>query len=247
MVFGMLIAIGSKTGGILQDYSTFLAYVLSAGGTLLVVMRFKKIKHPDENTFYNQKFSTSTFLISVALILAVIIATEPLTNLIPMPEIFKKMLNEMFSKTFPAFLTAVIAAPILEEMIFRGIILEGLLKNYNPFKAIIITNLLFGIAHMNPWQFVGAFIIGIFISWIYMKTRSIILPILMHFINNLTSYLLIYFTSELPTDITLKNLLGSNTLYITLILLSILIIVLFVVYQKKLIPSTSGQNVHQNQ
>ncbi len=242
MVFGMLIAMGTISQGILQDYSTFLGYVLAAGGTLLIVLRFKKLKNPEEQLFHNKKVRPSTTTISIILILAVIITIEPLTNLIPVPDIFKEMMREMFSKTFPAFLTAVIAAPILEELIFRGIILEGLLRNYNPLKAIVVTNLLFGIAHMNPWQFVGAFLIGIFISWIYMKTRSIILPVLMHLANNLLSYLLIYFSSESPFDITLKKMLGSSALYILILSFSALTVILFIIYHKKLIPSNPNHS-----
>lgn len=45
----------------------------------------------------------------------------------------------------------VIAAPVLEELIFRGMMLEGLLKKYSPVTSIIISSILFGVAHLNPW------------------------------------------------------------------------------------------------
>lgn len=80
----------------------------------------------------------------------------------------------------------VITAPILEELLFRGIILNGLLSKYkkNYKKAIIISALIFGIAHLNIPQGVNAFIIGIIIGGIYYCTGSMKLSIFAHFINN---------------------------------------------------------------
>lgn len=80
----------------------------------------------------------------------------------------------------------VITAPILEELLFRGIILNGLLSKYkkNYKKAIIISALIFGIAHLNIPQGVNAFIIGIVIGGIYYCTGSMKLSIFAHFINN---------------------------------------------------------------
>ncbi|MBO3445617.1 CPBP family intramembrane glutamic endopeptidase [Clostridium sp. CCUG 7971] len=80
----------------------------------------------------------------------------------------------------------VITAPILEELLFRGIILNGLLSKYkkNYKKAIIISALIFGVAHLNIPQGVNAFIIGIVIGGIYYSTGSMKLSIFAHFINN---------------------------------------------------------------
>ena len=201
ILFGMLPAIGNLAKNkFFQDLLMLFSYVLAAGGTVLIAIRIKKVQHPDSVLLINKIPRISTYILSVILTLAVIIVLEPLnelvTRLLPMPEQMQQLFNELFSPTFPAFLTAVIAAPILEEMIFRGVILEGFLRNYNPVKAILIVNLMFGLAHLNVWQFVGAFMVGIFISWVYWKTRSLSLAILIHMVNNMVSYLAIYFSSK---------------------------------------------------
>lgn len=77
-----------------------------------------------------------------------------------------------------------IVAPIFEEIIFRGIILEQLDRKYGIIKSIIFSSLLFGIMHLNIHQGVNAFFIGIITGFIYIKTNSLLLSIFLHFANN---------------------------------------------------------------
>ncbi|MFA5296676.1 MAG: type II CAAX endopeptidase family protein [Lutibacter sp.] len=78
-----------------------------------------------------------------------------------------------------------IIGPILEEMIFRGIILKGLLISYSAKKAIIISAILFGLIHGKPLLILPAIIIGLFFGWIYYKTKSLGTTIVLHSITNL--------------------------------------------------------------
>jgi len=115
---------------------------------------------------------------------------DPLVSSIPMPDFVRKFMMEMFCKTdIFSFITIVIAAPLLEELIFRGVILNGFLHNYSPKKAIVVSAVLFGFVHLNPWQFVGATLLGLFMGWIYYKTHCIWLTIFIHFMNNLIGFL----------------------------------------------------------
>ena len=68
---------------------------------------------------------------------------DPLSVLIPMPDLVKKMFDDLFDPNVATFFSVIIAAPILEEAIFRGIILNGLLKNYPPQTAIIASAAIF--------------------------------------------------------------------------------------------------------
>ena len=67
--------------------------------------------------------------------------------------------------------------------------LKGLLSKYSPVKSIVVASILFGIAHLNPWQFVSAFITGLFIGWIFYKTKNLIACIIVHMANNFLSIL----------------------------------------------------------
>jgi len=85
-----------------------------------------------------------------------------------------------------------------EEMMFRGVILSGFKDNYSAKKAIIVSALLFGIVHLNPWQFVTAFIFGIIAGWVCLKTKSLLLCIYMHLFNNMTSVILSRLEDVIP-------------------------------------------------
>ena len=115
--------------------------------------------------------------------------TIPISSLIPMSDEFAELFKQSIgnpSNIF-AFTTIVILAPVLEELIFRGVILRGLLKHYSPVTAIIVSSILFGAVHLNPWQFISASILGMFIGWVYYRTQSISLAIIIHGFNNLTA------------------------------------------------------------
>jgi uncharacterized protein len=157
---------------------------------------------------------------------------DPIGNLIPMPESFKKALMDFGSQTGVfAFLLLVIAAPILEELLYRGIILDGLLNKYSPLISILISSLLFGIAHLNPWSFVNGFIIGIFSGWVYFRTRSVLPSIIIHASANLSGFLFKYFvdTNSLMND-SLVEIFGGVTNLILMIIGSIIIVTICICF-----------------
>lgn len=89
-----------------------------------------------------------------------------------------------------------ILSPIVEEIIFRGIILNDLLSNFkNKIVSIIFTSLLFCLIHIDGFEFynivriIDAFIFSIIISCFYVKTKNIYYAIIFHFIYNLTWYI----------------------------------------------------------
>ena len=73
-----------------------------------------------------------------------------------------------------------ILAPVLEEMLFRGIILRSFLQQYERWPAIAGSAALFGFAHMNLYQYVSATIMGMFLGWLYERTRSLLPCIALH-------------------------------------------------------------------
>lgn len=109
-----------------------------------------------------------------------------------------------------------IVAPIMEELIFRGIILKGFCTNYPPSKAIIISAIIFGFVHGKPLQIWGAIIIGLFLGYIYYKTQSIGITIVLHFSANLSAILTTYLTNKFGNN-SITNMYGSLTLYILII------------------------------
>jgi membrane protease YdiL (CAAX protease family) len=83
-----------------------------------------------------------------------------------------------------ALLTLVIAAPLTEEPIFRGLILRGFLARYPTRKAVLVSALLFGAVHLNPWQFVGGTAFGVLAGWWLVRTGSLVPGLFGHALNN---------------------------------------------------------------
>ena len=95
-------------------------------------------------------------------------------------------------RTVPAeFLAAVVAAPLIEEAIFRGLILGGLLRRYSAPTAIRVSAVLFALMHLNPYRFVTAFPFGLLAGWIYVRTRSLWPCVILHALSNLLWWTLV--------------------------------------------------------
>ena len=145
--------------------------------------------------------NTALLVILIALAtIAAMILTEPLTNLAPMPEAVKEIYKKMLSDTLWTTLSVAVAAPLIEEFLLRGIMLRGLLEHTSPINAIHYSAFFFALIHMNLSQAIGAFLLGLFIGWVYYKTGSLWLAIFIHFINNGLGTL---FTLAFPQDIEL--------------------------------------------
>jgi len=166
---------------------------------------------------------------TIALLFGII---SPIGSLIPMPESVKKAFLDFGGQTgIFAFVLMVIAAPILEELIFRGIILDGLLKQYTPVKSILISSLLFGLVHLNPWQFVTGFIIGIFSGWVYYKTRSLTLAVIIHATANLSGFLMRHLIDvESSLDDSLLEMYGGSQKLLLAMVGSIVAVTIYIYY-----------------
>ncbi len=86
--------------------------------------------------------------------------------------------------------TAVLPA-ILEEMVFRGYVLQAF-RRYGDKLAVIVTALLFGLIHGNVLQLPFAFLLGLVFGWMVVQTGSIWPAVILHFGNNAMSVLLDY-------------------------------------------------------
>lgn len=166
------------------------------------------IVRPTTNKKLNFNFSPTnfyTYVLIFPLMLGMMLIAEFITVQIPITgpffgkfyDFFSDLMNQLTDDKAVMIITAVIMAPIFEEIIFRGIIQKGLInKGVEPWKAIIFASIIFGVVHANPWQFVGAVLLGCVLGLVYYKTKSLLLPMLLHGFNNLCSSLLIIYTKN---------------------------------------------------
>lgn len=106
---------------------------------------------------------------------------------------------------FGTFMIAVVCAPIIEELLFRGIVFRSIRKISSPWIAILISSALFGAYHMNLVQAVYATLMGIVAAIIYEKKANLLFPIFVHVANNTVAMA----QSFLPSNIDeMLNILG---------------------------------------
>jgi len=111
---------------------------------------------------------------------------------IPTPAFIEEMFREIMSGNPVAKLIAlVVIAPITEEMLFRGLIFREFARRYSMRHAIFGSAALFALFHLNPWQAVVAFPVGVLAAWLVLRTGSIIPGIVLHAALNFTSSFLL--------------------------------------------------------
>lgn len=211
-----LLIAGGNYSPLFKQWSMLIGYVIPFSIVIYIGQRWWAVPH-----FETNKVSLIVYAISIPLIIAMAIIMEAIISLIPMPNYIRELFEQMIQLDMVGYITLGIAAPILEELVFRGIVLKKFLEKYNPYRAIIYSALIFGIGHLNPWQFIAAFTIGIAIGWLYWKTRSIWPGIFIHFVNNSFSFYLAKKYNDI--DITFSEIIGNPYYYISLLLLCALV------------------------
>lgn len=87
-----------------------------------------------------------------------------------------------------SFIAIAIAAPLIEEVIFRGLILSELRRYLPVWAAILIQAILFGLIHFNLVQLVFTVIMGVILGLLVVWTKSVWGAVLIHALNNAASY-----------------------------------------------------------
>jgi len=209
VILGVIIGLlGIGTDSILYGIGTIFANLISFA--LVIFIGFKKSHKKFSEIFPLKKVPLRLWIAAIVFMFGLVIISSEIDNivsyLIPKPEFFQQIFGTIIDNQYIAVSIILVGLmpAICEEMMFRGVILSGFKDNYSSKKAIIISALLFGIVHMNPWQFVTAFIFGIIGAWVCLKTESMLLCIYMHLFNNMTGVIL----SRLEDVVPIK---GFNT------------------------------------
>ena len=177
-------------------YSLFIL-IISIGGMLSIVMHYKNLRYTE---LFNQSGSSAQSLIMVLGLPLLIIAVGAqiwvsdlaaiVIYFLPMSDQEVHMFQRVFTGGTASLLLICVVAPLIEEMMFRGIILRGLLCHYPPGTAIALSALIFAMYHLNIYQMPVALTVGVFSGWLYYKTRSLWPSILLHVFFNATAYIL---------------------------------------------------------
>ena len=214
-----------------ESWSFFVGYILSFVLVYAFILIYTYNTHDGDVTspdFSKTRVNIYVFLILLFIVPCLSILSEFFISWIPVPEWFESVMKNAVKMNFASFLTVVVAAPILEEWLCRGIILRGLLRQGSPWRAIVWSAAIFAIMHLNPWQAVPAFVLGILFGWIYWKTRSLWLCIFMHVVNNGFSFLLMFLY---PGAMDTKDAAGNFYTLILLVSLLLIFVLGYILYK----------------
>jgi uncharacterized protein len=134
----------------------------------------------------------------------VVVQIAMVTHLIlPMPEFLTKLFDELLGtqdQALSALVLLTVIAPLAEEFVCRGWLMPALLSRWGSAVAITVTALLFGLMHLNPWQFFYAFYLGAWLGWVYTRTRSVWPCVAGHAVNNGLAWSTTLVAPEEPTS-----------------------------------------------
>lgn len=171
-----------------KDLTSFLGYTLPLVVIIVMALLFQKHDFDAKFTTLFRKFDLQIVPFMLLFVFGFGYASDYVTSLIPMPDFMKQLFEQMLSFSIWGFALVCIAAPLLEEVLCRGIFLRSFLENYSANKAILWSAIIFAVLHMNPWQAIPAFVMGYFMGWLFYRTKSLLPSIGVHFLNNLVAY-----------------------------------------------------------
>lgn len=218
-----IVGLPGKYWSSLLDITIPLSYL--AGGILaiLLVLPMLNISWDIIKKHIMNPTSIALILLSTLLYIFLIPFTEMIGSIVPTGgNAFLEKLYEMFRSGFEmmmdykiaGFITVCILAPIIEEILFRGVLLRGLLQNgTSPIIAIFVSSLLFGAAHLNPWQFIAAGFLGAIFGFVYYRTRSLWLCMFLHALNNTISFVFMIREGTLEGSVSNPNNFMSVTIF----------------------------------
>ena len=177
-----------------QTYGTVVSYPIMFIPAMLyasVRSRLNDYSTPEvklDRCDFNGHSGWTLALAGIASTVALAYVAEPIVTLLPdMPEWLENTMKQLLENC-PVWITLIsvsVFAPFFEEWLCRGIVLRGLLANkMHPAAAIAISSVFFALLHANPWQAIPAFLLGSLFGYVYYRTGSLKLTMLMHCTNN---------------------------------------------------------------
>lgn len=160
---------------------------------------------------------------------------------------FFDTLNQMVEKTYGNLLSASnilelllvilvvsIVPAISEEAMFRGFVQRSFELKLKPYLAIFLTALFFSAYHFNPYGLIPLFILGAYFGFAAYKSKSLVIPMIMHFLNNFSAVILYYIigNDELIKSDAKAGGSELSSYLIVLVILTLLFVVLIAVINK---------------
>lgn len=183
IIFENILNISLSSNPYISILITFLSEILT------IFYAYKETNISYDKLLFLKRIPLILFMPIMILEIGTDILSSEFSNII---QIFFNISSSNSIKNPVNILYSIFLTPLLEEILFRGFILKGFLKNYNKFTAIIMSSLFFALLHIKLNAVILAFISGILFAYLYIKTKSLISCIFAHFLSNAVHNMLSY-------------------------------------------------------
>ncbi len=193
LVLGLLPVKASELGVRLKSFYVLGTYVLlSVGGLLVLYFSLKPFLPLPESWFrFNWRsnwifWGIGGYLVALPLVILVSLFNQQIwqgqggSN--PLLQIALNNQDTVALVVF--FITASVAAPLFEEIMFRGFLLPSLTRYQSPWSAIALSSLLFAIAHLNVSEVIPLATLGMVLGFTYVRSGNLLAPMLLHCLWN---------------------------------------------------------------
>lgn len=177
-------------------------------------------------------------LICVPLVLSAMYVLNVLVEWLQLPNWGENTFLAM-SRDPWGILCIVVGAPLTEELLFRGAVMNHLhRKGYSATSTIVWSAIIFGVFHLNPAQIPFACLLGLLLGWLYERTGSLVPGMLCHFINNTLGVISL---QQGDAETSMQDWMGGNTafLWIGVIVALVIFAITFTYAYKNLKPAAS--------
>lgn len=240
---------------ILTSFFTFIPLLF------WIWLKFRRAKASFFPLLNSDRFSPRDLLLVIPLILFTIGLFSTLLYLVSLADmdLFNRIQgwldSDLLVITEESSLTSVLGiiilvgvlGPFFEEVVFRGLMVERLGAKYGYSGAVIFSSISFGFLHID---FVGAALFGFAMCLLYLQSGSLLAPILIHMLNNLTAILMSYVSFQMDWQ-ELDNAefyQQYSWFWILILVISVIWLVRYItrnwniVYTKEPVPLKSGRS-----
>ena len=187
LVVGALLRDAQGVLNLSSSQAWALGSLVANGCVFATVMQFQGLTyrglfHPAGTSMRHTAITLVPWVLMLvpALVLVNSTLVSVVTQAFPLSDSDRALFERLGDSDLATTLLGCVIAPVVEEMLFRGVILRGFLQRYERSLAIWGSAALFGMAHLNIYQFVAALVLGAVNGWLYDRSRSLVPCIALH-------------------------------------------------------------------
>lgn len=177
----------------IYQYATEIAALSALAAIPFLLIMFYRDKRKDlaEGIMQNKRAPLGQYVFVIFISMGVSLGLNNiliLSNLAEYSEAYQEVAETLYLPSFPVQILCVgIIIPIMEELIFRGLIYKRIRRSMTPTRAMIFSAMFFGLYHGNTVQFIYATLTGALLAYMYEKYGSLKAPILAHMLMNVVA------------------------------------------------------------